>query len=292
MPEFLTDVLRVLWNGLLLLVVHLWHASLVTLLILFLLFGPLVVAALLSHFVSRRVEIRLSQLFGTGFYVYALGWLGTPIHELGHALMCVIFRHEIREIRLFRPDRRTGQLGFVEHSFNPRNPYHQVGNFFIAIGPVLLGAGVILLLSRLLAGRFLAAPGGAMDEVGSLADIPEALLWWLAEVLGGLKSFFLALAFNDWKTYAFLYLVLAVGSHVNLSPSDVVSGKVGFTILCLILFFAVALLSAVTAVPLGIFQVAGRGFGLLSSVILAATGLMVPLWLLLEGIGGLVGRGN
>jgi hypothetical protein len=290
MPDFLVDILRVLWSGLLLLVVHLWHASLVTLLILFLLFGPLVLAALMSHFVSRRVEIRLSQLFGTGFYVYVLGWLGTPIHELGHAVMCVLFRHDIKEIRLFRPDRRTGQLGFVEHSFNPKSPYQQVGNFFIAIGPVLLGAGVILLLSRVLAGRFLAAPGGAMDDVASLADIPEAVLWWVAEVVGSLRSFFQALAFNDWKTYVFLYLVLAIGSHVNLSPSDIVSGKVGFTILCLLLFFAVALLSAVTAVPLGIFQVAGRGFGLLSSVILAATGLMVPVWLLLEGIGAVVER--
>ncbi|MBM4355570.1 MAG: hypothetical protein FJ109_17575 [Deltaproteobacteria bacterium] len=290
MSEFLANLFRVLWNGLLLLFVHLWHASLVTLLILFLLFGPLILAALLSHFVSRRVEIRLSQLFGTGFYVYALGWLGTPLHELGHALMCVVFRHEIQEIRLFKPDRKTGLLGFVEHSYNPRSPYQQVGNFFIAIGPVLLGAGAILVLSRLLAGRFLAAPGGAMDDVAGLAEIPAAILWWVGEVVGGLKSFFLALTLDDWKTWLLLYAVLAIGSHVNLSPSDVASARVGFTILCLLLFFAVTLLSAVTDVPLGVFQVAGRGFGLLSSVILASTGLMMPVWLLLEGLGALLAR--
>ena len=41
------------------------------------------------------------------------GWLGVPVHELSHALACVLMRRKIRELRLLAPDRTTGVLGYV-----------------------------------------------------------------------------------------------------------------------------------------------------------------------------------
>lgn len=31
-------------------------------------------------------------------------WIGAPVHESGHALFCLLFRHQIAEIRFFSPD--------------------------------------------------------------------------------------------------------------------------------------------------------------------------------------------
>ena len=74
---------------------------------------------------------------GRTFFIVT-GFLGTPVHELSHAAMCLLFGHRIKRIRLFAPDAKSGTMGYVEHSYNPRSVYQQIGNFSIGLNAALL----------------------------------------------------------------------------------------------------------------------------------------------------------
>ena len=76
------------------------------------------------------------------------GMVGIPVHELSHAAMCIVFGHKIEEMALYRPNLSGEMPGYVCHAYNKRNWYHQIGNVFIGIAPIICGCGVLLLLMR------------------------------------------------------------------------------------------------------------------------------------------------
>jgi hypothetical protein len=213
---------------------YLWKALSATGLQLLLVLGPGLALALALHYLAGFVQRRAYAGLGRTLYLVLFGWLGTSLHELGHALFCLIFGHKIVEMRLFDPDPQTGVLGYVKHSFNPRNPYQVVGNFFIGVGPILLGTAVTSLLARLLLGaEFLNPPGGlslaagfgSWEMFGHLAGNI-----WLSTrgILEGLLSW---QSLAQWQTWLFVYLVFAIGSSLTLSPSDLKGALGGFGVL-------------------------------------------------------------
>ena len=164
------------------------------------------------------------------------GWLGTPIHESSHLLMCPVFRHRVDEVAFFEPDRKSGRLGYVRHSFHQGNWFEEMGNLFIGIAPLIGGSVVLLTLlfvfypdaanaawaatsisenhPTILDG---AQAANAVDLSSSPAGIWEQL--WLRT--NAMVSKLLTLA--DWtgpRWWIFLYLVLCVGSHMAPSKSD------------------------------------------------------------------------
>lgn len=74
--------------------------------------------------------------------------IGTPIHELSHAIACVLFGHKITDIKLIDLSFSKPALGYVNHSWNTRSIYQSVGCFFIAIAP-LITASIIVYFSYL-----------------------------------------------------------------------------------------------------------------------------------------------
>ena len=103
---------------------------------------------LILYLLARMTRTSFVKSVGVNADMYFTGWLGTPVHEMGHAIFCIPFGHTITEMKLFTPKSDDGSLGYVNHSYNPRNPWHQIGNFFIAFGPIILGSFIIFLLVK------------------------------------------------------------------------------------------------------------------------------------------------
>lgn len=163
----------------------LWHT------ILFLLIGvlPWIAVALVMQLLSNSIRKSLAKIFGIQGYIY-LTAPGVMIHEIGHAVFCLIFRHKIVEMKLFSPE-EDGTLGYVNHSYNPNSFYQRIGNFFIGTGPIWFGVAVLSLISWLL--------------------LPNEMQ---------ISNFFSLNFWGRWQSYIWLYLALTISSHITLSPPD------------------------------------------------------------------------
>lgn len=202
---------------------------------------PLLVFAMLAHRLEIFVQIRLAERFGWNAVLWT-GWLGTPLHELSHAAMCVLFRHKIVELKLFEPDLKTGRLGYVKHSWG-KNWYEEVGNVFIGVAPLMGGAlGLFFLL-------FMFYPEVLKNGVSALREQGSGVSTWGATwnatttILAGVCQWTNLFTGRFWL---FVYLVLCVGTHMAPSRSDYDGAKRGVTLLAMIVFTAVALLCLVT----------------------------------------------
>ena len=162
-----------------------WHT------VLFILVGvlPWIVIAFIMQLLSNSIRKSLAKIFGIQGYIY-LTCPGVMVHEIGHALFCVIFRHKIVEMKLFSPE-EDGTLGYVNHSYNPNSFYQRIGNFFIGTGPIWFGIVVLCFVS-----------------------------WMLLPNEMNIGNFFSAAFWGRWQSYIWLYLALTIASHITLSPPD------------------------------------------------------------------------
>ena len=197
----------------------------------------------------RALFIRMmGRGFGRGVGM-ATSMVGTPIHELGHALMCVLFGHRITAMSLWQPLSDDGNLGYVTHTYKKKNPYHILGNLFIAVGPIFSGLAVITVALRL---GFPTAFTDYTAAAGQLAASGAGGLSLIREGFGMLPRILRELtdsgrAFPLWGQILSLLVVLSVSQHISLSPADLKGGA--------------------TALPL---------YGLLLLILTAVCGLMGP----------------
>ncbi|MBR2019633.1 MAG: M50 family metallopeptidase [Clostridia bacterium] len=145
--------------------------------------------------------------------------IGTPVHELGHAAMCLLFGHRIQRVRLWSPRARNGMYGFVEHTYHLRNPWARLGNLFIAVGPLFSGLGVTVLT------LWLCFPSQWADYLTLSRSVAQAEGLWEAlgcslTLLGSIPRAFL----TDWlRSLIGVLVLLSVSLHISLSWQDVKS---------------------------------------------------------------------
>jgi hypothetical protein len=187
------------------------------------LFLGIFIFGLLIQFISQLTFKSLANAFGSGG-TYVVAWLGTPIHELGHALFCLIFLHKIDEIKFFSPDADSGTLGYVYHKWNPKNPWQVIGNFFIGIGPMVLGCAVLFGLFYWLipdSGSVWGTIIANVNAIGESSSIAGNLTVFKDSALSIIGLIFTLDNLGTWQFWVFLYLSICVASNVRLSWSDI-----------------------------------------------------------------------
>ena len=171
---------------------------------------------------------------------YATGFIGTPIHELSHALMCLVFGHKITEIKLFQINPADGVLGYVKHSYNPKNIYQRVGNFFIGIAPVIIGFLILTGLFDLL------LPDIYSECVGSFtaSRLAKGGTEWLNMLLETIVRLFRC--FERWQFWVFVVIGGLIALHMTLSKADwqgAFSGILAFLVIFAIIDIIIAMIN-------------------------------------------------
>lgn len=204
------------------------------------LLGLLFIFGLVLYVFARLTRLTYVKSVGHRMDVFFTGWIGTPVHELGHAIFCVIFGHRIIEMKLYTPNSTDGTLGYVHHAYNLNSTYQRIGNFFIGVGPIIFGAVVLyaalyyLIPNREVIFSDIEAQSHTL-VAGVRGDFSAGLASLWATTLTTLSSMFNAANFSDYRFWIFLYLAICVSSHMELSPPDIKGATGG--LLSLVLFF-------------------------------------------------------
>ncbi len=159
---------------------------------------------------------------------YVTGFIGTPVHECSHALFCLIFAHKITEIKLFQINSEDGTLGYVTHSYNPKNIYQKAGNFFIGIAPMIVISALLYLFA------YLIIPG-TLSDMTTLAKT--------ISLDGGVGNFFESVyrivytffaAATTWQWWVFVIVGMFFALHMTLSNADIKGALSGLVIVLII----------------------------------------------------------
>ncbi len=224
----------------------------------------------------------------------ATGIVGTPIHELSHALMCLLFGHKITEIKLYQPKAPNGALGYVSHTYSKKNIYHQIGNFFIGTAPIILGGGVIVLLMLLLIPDSFDTVKGEI-EILSLADMSDLpIAEFFSFIWSAIVAVFSAENLSSTGGWVFIVLALMISSHMEMSGPDIKSGLKGLLFLSILLLLVDGVMYLLSPEAFALINSIAVSFGLIIAALLSISILFLT-WLLLiailfRGIGMLFGK--
>lgn len=148
----------------------------------------------------------------------------TPFREFAHLVAAMITLHHIGDFCLLNLHDPEGELGFVEHSYNRRNPIAVFGNFLFAILPAALGLVLSMLVIFVC---FRGAFSGFSQSVAMLVETEAEVGEYVRLAFG-----FLPAMFRDATTSllgksigVLLLTLLSLGVYVSLE--DLMGGLGG-----------------------------------------------------------------
>lgn len=183
----------------------------------------------------RRLFCKIAGI--NGYRVLLItGCIGTPIHELSHAFFCVIFGHKITEMKLYQPNNENGTLGYVNHTYNPKNVYHQIGNFFIGVAPLIGGSLIMMLMMfLLLPDVFFLSWNAKLPNNFLSSNTVDSIV---SIITRNGYTLFNATNLKSWQWWIFIILGITITSHMELSLADIKSSLKGLPFI--LIFVAIA----------------------------------------------------
>lgn len=198
--------------------------------------GLLVIFGLILGLLEKRSNDYMMSAFGMKG-VLATAWLGTPVHELGHAIMCLLFGHKIVDIKFLQTPGADGTLGYVAHRYDPQSLYQRIGNFFIGIAPLLSGGLAIFACMYFLVPRSFDAIRDYFSLKTMTIPLSAPRNWPIVihSVASVFKNVFTAENLPRPSFWLFLFLALCISSHMSLSKADIHGALSGVSALYLFL---------------------------------------------------------
>ncbi|WP_018764065.1 hypothetical protein [Bacillus sp. 105MF] len=213
-----------------------FHIFLTSLIQLFSLLGVIILVGFLLGYLESLTRTYWTRAFGRkGFLLSA--WIGVPIHELGHAIMCVVFRHQIVAMQLFPTNTNNGYLGYVRHQYNQRSIYQRIGNFFIGIAPIFSGMAALILLMYYFVPQSYSVFIHALETNTQTASINIDMLQnILLSAILLLKSLFTVSNLFNPLFWLFLFIAICISAHIALSKPDIEGSLDGIITMFILLF--------------------------------------------------------
>lgn len=164
---------------------------------------------------------------------YITGFIGTPVHELSHAFMCLVFLHKITKIKFFQIDPDSRVLGYVNHTYNKKNPYQRLGNLFIGTAPLVIGSCILAAMLYLMLPDDFASLKAFIVFVSAREFTFSTLLRLTGSILD-LSFSFEMLANPIW--WMFLIIGCFIALHQTLSLADIKNSLGGLFVYIIIIF--------------------------------------------------------
>jgi len=202
------------------------------------LFGPLLILTFLLNALARSIGRTCIGLLKPSLFLLTLGWLGTTVHELGHVVFALLFFRKIKEVKWFSLDPWNPVQGYVLYE-RKGNLLQKFGDFFIGLGPLLVGAVIIYIAAWGLLGSGTFA---GMDQTPLTGDTftlrtVGLLIQRIFNSAGAaLRGVFTGANHTPAAVFAFLYVTLSISSAMTLSTADIFIVRSGFVVLLIGIF--------------------------------------------------------
>ncbi|MGH4141000.1 M50 family metallopeptidase [Clostridium sp.] len=162
--------------------------------------------------------------------------IGVPIHEMSHAIFCVLFGHKIKKIVLLQKRDENGVLGYVSHAYSPNSVYQQAGNFFIGIAPIFGGvSSIIALMYVIIPKTYNEFVTISMNNLNITKISNVALNGILNSYVDLIKIIFSINNLTNPYFILFLFLAICISAHISLSTADIKGASKGLIIIFLLI---------------------------------------------------------